>query len=129
MNLSNQEGNYFNRITLNTLNNWSLLKNKLEFSAGVYLAQNKTFTDIKRPQTFAYDRLADDDGNPLRITQGYSERYINSIANDGLLDWTYVPLSERGLETQEDRSKDLRITASAGYQILPAFKAYKPLPD
>lgn len=122
-NLSDEVGSYFNRITLNTLNNWSLIKNKLELSAGVYLAQNKNYSDTKRPQVFAYDRLADNDGNPLSITRSYSERYINSIANDGLLDWTYIPLNERGLEIQDNRALDLRVTTSAGYQILPGLKA------
>lgn len=122
-NLLTSVGAFTERFTLGTQNSWSLINNKLELSAGFYLAQNKNYSDTKRPQAEPYERLSDDDGNPLRVLRGYSERYINSIANDGLLDWTYVPLQERGLEISDDRSFDLRTTASARYQFMPGLSA------
>lgn len=112
------------RFTLSSNQNWSLLNKRLELGVGTYLSLGTTesaFPSIGN--FFAYDRLADGNGNALPVFRTYSDRFKESVADMGLLNWKYVPLEEIGLSPNKSGSNDLRLNASLGYNILSGLKA------
>ncbi|WP_332914457.1 hypothetical protein [Algoriphagus boritolerans] len=124
-NSSEVVGNSNNRITLTQNNQWKLLENRLELGAGIYWVQSNNNTTTDLAQGWIYDRMTDEEGNPLAISRSYSDRYINSIEAEraDLLNWRYVPLDEIGLLDNRSRTNDLRLNANIGYQLFPGFKA------
>ncbi|RIW12169.1 SusC/RagA family TonB-linked outer membrane protein [Algoriphagus lacus] len=115
-------GNESGRWTLALGNNWHLLEDRLEAGFQLNLANLQTQTSTVLPQGFAYDRLADGSGNPLSIANTYSTRYIESVKNKGLLDWTYVPLNEIGKQDYRSQAYDLRISPSVQYALTKDLK-------
>lgn len=122
-NLTEVVSNENDRLTLNFQNSWNLLNDKLDVSLGMYYVQGNTLDRTMVPNGYAYDRLMADSGNHLPINFGYSTRYLQSIADDGLLDWRYIPLDEIGLLGNRNRNNDYRINAQIGYQISSDLKA------
>ena len=122
-NLTSEVANDNDRLTLNFQNGWSLLNDKLDVSLGMYYVQGNTWDRTAVPSGYAYERLMDDVGNHLPLNFGYSTRYLESIADDGLLDWRYRPLDEIGLLGNRNSNNDYRINAQVGYQINSDFKA------
>ncbi|MCH7410690.1 SusC/RagA family TonB-linked outer membrane protein [Belliella sp. DSM 111904] len=116
-------GNGRQRISLNTQNHWSLLRNRLEVSLGMYYTNSYTESGTEVPTPYPYERLVDENGNPTTITQGYSRRYIESIAGQGLLDWSYIPLEEIGLNSNLSSQNDIRVNTTLGYNIANGLKA------
>lgn len=118
-------GNSNNRITLTQNNQWKLLNNRLDLGAGIYWVQSSNNTTTELAQGWIYDRMTDEEGNPIAIGRSYSDRYINSIEAErpDLLNWRYVPLDEIGLLDNRTRANDLRLNANIGYELFPGFKA------
>lgn len=108
-------GNGRSRWTLATGNSWKAWDDRLEAGIQVNLAhQNSSITTVL-PSGFPYERLSDESGSPLVITNTYSTRYLESVKDQGLLDWTYAPLDEiRGRDYQTE-AYDLRITPHIRY--------------
>lgn len=121
-NRSDITGNGRSRWTLASGNRWKLLDEKLEAGIQLNLANQTSQTTSALPLGYSYDRLADGSGNPLSIANTYSVRYIESIKNSGLLDWTYVPLNEAGKRDYHSESYDLRISPSIQYSLGPDLK-------
>ncbi|SFS88706.1 SusC/RagA family TonB-linked outer membrane protein [Sphingobacterium wenxiniae] len=69
---------------------------------------------------FPYARLVDEDGNPLAVTKDYRVSYLESVSNDGLLDWSYIPLLDRDNNDNTTIGKDLRLDAGITYKLLDA---------
>ena len=112
------------RLTLSSNQNWNLLKGKLDVGAGTYFSLANSESALPGISNFfAYDRLADDMGNPLTVSQSFSDRFKESVSPMGLLDWNYMPLEEIGLSPKNSSSNDLRINANLGYHLLPGLKA------
>ena len=104
-NANNVVRNDYGRFTLNSLNTYSPVKNLQITSAIIYshsLAHNNgtgaVFGNIrsglKYGTVYPYAQLADEAGNPLSVTRDYRAAYIDSVSNDGFLDWHYRPLDE-----------------------------------
>ncbi|WPR76030.1 SusC/RagA family TonB-linked outer membrane protein [Algoriphagus sp. NG3] len=103
-NLQGTEGNRDERWTLQSKQQWSFLKDRLQWSLGLYLSKAADIAQTKVPQSNPYTRLADDTGEPVPIYSNLSSRYLSSLDNPGLLDWYNVPLSEIGtLDYRNDR--------------------------
>ncbi|MFD2037548.1 SusC/RagA family TonB-linked outer membrane protein [Belliella marina] len=122
-NLNNVVKDDNERLTLNFQNGWSLLDDKLDVSLGLYYVQGIANNRTEVPDGYAYERLADDLGNHLPLNFGYSNKYLNSIAEDGLLDWRYRPLDEIGILGNQNRNNDYRINAQVSYKITQDLKA------
>ena len=129
-NLDNQTGNSFRRVTLNAGNTWSMLDRKLEFSAAVYLTQNRreqnnpgSLTWSNGQRLYPYARLADDQGNPLAITRDYRLGFLGTALQQGLLDWQYRPLEELNLADNATTTAEYRINTGLRYKILPGLSA------
>jgi len=115
-------GNAGNRWTLAIGDSWKTLNDKLEIGLRVNLANQNTQNRTDLPNGYSYDRLRDDDGNPLPLANLYSTRYINSLQGKGLLDWRYIPLNEIGKWDENSSSYDLRISPSIQYTLTPDLK-------
>ncbi|HEY8660843.1 MAG TPA: SusC/RagA family TonB-linked outer membrane protein [Hanamia sp.] len=98
--------NDYSRFTINSINSFIPVKN-LEFTAAIIysgsIKYDNTSTSAygsihagsKYGNLYPYAKLADDQGNPLAITNRYRAGYIDSISNvAGFLDWHYRPLDE-----------------------------------
>ncbi|PZV82293.1 TonB-linked SusC/RagA family outer membrane protein [Algoriphagus aquaeductus] len=112
------EGN--SRFTFSSNQNLKLLNNRLQVGIGTYLAlsQNQTaLPDINN--FFPYERLADEEGNPLSVYRSYNERFKEEVRKTNLLNWDYFPLDEIGLSPSRNQANDLRLNANLGYKILP----------
>ena len=117
-------GNGNQRITLSAKGDWSLgKKEKLKFSAGLYYTSNETKTTTEVPEGFLYERLADRSGNPLPVVRQYSTRFKESNTLNGVLDWRYIPLNEKGQLDFKNSQEEFRANLSAGYQIRPWLSA------
>lgn len=116
-------GNSRRRITLNVQNNWSVINDRLDISAGIYYARSDDRSPNELPNLYRYDRLRDEMGNPLPVIRDYSVRYLESIQNLPLQDWTYVPLNEIGINRNQANANDLRANFTAGYKIFDGLKA------
>lgn len=110
-----------NRYTLNAQNQWNTANDRLSFGLGLYVvgSRNNELTEI--PSLYSYDRLADENRNPLPVTRSYSRRFVESKEVAGLLDWNFYPLNEIGQMGNRSKATDLRLTGSLNYRIAPAW--------
>ena len=115
-------GNSSNRWTLAMGDRWKTAGDRLEVGLSVSLSNQNSRTGTEVPGSYDYDRLADENGNPLAIARSYSTRYIASVEGSGLLDWSYVPLNEIGKLDHRTQAYDLRVSPSLQYAITPELK-------
>ncbi len=105
-------GNSGSRWTLASGNQWNFLNDRVKTGIQVNFSNQSNSSSTSLPFGYAYDRLADQEGNPLSIANSYSPRYIESIQGKGLLDWTYTPLEEIGQLDYRTESYDFRVSPS-----------------
>lgn len=115
-------GNSSDRWTMALGDQWKGLNDKLELGFGVNLANRNALTKTVVPTGYAYDRIADQDGNPLPIAENYSTRYIASVQQTGLQNWEFVPLNEIGKLDRRNQDYDLRINPFIQYNITPDLR-------
>ncbi|MBN7809530.1 SusC/RagA family TonB-linked outer membrane protein [Algoriphagus sp. H41] len=111
------------RITLDLGNAWKAVNDRLEIGLGLYIVQGKADLKTQLPQGISspYVRLADGAGNPNAIARQYRDTFTSQASADGLLDWKYYPLAERGNWTNTRESQDIRTNLSLTYEILPGL--------
>ncbi|TDQ79458.1 SusC/RagA family TonB-linked outer membrane protein [Sphingobacterium yanglingense] len=130
LNQSEVIGNSSGRFTGTAGNIMGFFKDKLTVSAQASFSLNNIVNNglkevtysshrgIPSTKIYPYARLADEQGNPLAMLKNYSSRYLTSVANDGLLDWSYVPLADRDELDNTTVAKDLRLDAGLSYKLL-----------
>lgn len=117
-NRQNQVSRNDSRITLNSVQRFRFAKEKLNISLGTYLTLNRSENGLPDlGNNYAYERLADREGNPALVYRGYHQRFKESTRGTGLLNWDYYPLEEIGLSPRLSNSEDLRLTANIDYQV------------
>jgi TonB-linked SusC/RagA family outer membrane protein len=129
-NLESLVENGYSRVTLNATNSYSLLNNKLEINAGIWLAQSRNRRNNGGPSAiginssflFPYAQLADNNGNPLVVTRDYRPSFIAASEQKGLLNWEYNPLDEIIQTDNETVLSEYRINGSVDYKLLQALK-------
>lgn len=128
--LSELVNNGYDRLTLNTSNGISLIRNKLNVLFNTYFTQSRNDENNPGagtiglrtgdgPSLYPYARLTDDNGNALAINHDYRSGFLEQARQDGLLDWSYRPLEEIYLADNSTSIKDYRINTSLDYRILP----------
>jgi TonB-dependent starch-binding outer membrane protein SusC len=132
-NLNSMKQDSYDRYTLNAVNTYSFLKDKLELTAGVYFTQtntqpntmlyNSSSNNVSNSPYYPYARLADASGNPLPVIAGYRESFAQSATQQGLLNWQYSPLQELGYLNDHIILDDYRINTKLNYKILPFLNA------
>jgi TonB-linked SusC/RagA family outer membrane protein len=118
--------NNYHRFTLSANNAITPVTN-LEIELGVYLTgginhNNSTGAYFSPAYTtgakaLLYNRLADDNGNPLPIQKTYSESYTDTAGNGRLLSWKYSPLQELGLADYTTKNTDILLNAGISYKF------------
>lgn len=120
----NVVGNRQDRITLNLSNQWRLLQNRLDLKLGTYYVGRNSIQTTELPtSTYPIDQLSGLNGEALPITQGYSDRYIREVSGEGLLDWTYTPLNEIGMQDNRSGQDEFRVNLVSGYKINNSLRA------
>ncbi len=117
-------GNENNRITLRTDNSIQLTKRwKLHLGSIFTSSQNQSnspggFGDGAYSLISPYERLADDNGNPLAVDIRYRGLFTDTAGGGRLLDWKFRPLQELANNDNRTNSRDLLINLGTDYQIL-----------
>jgi TonB-linked SusC/RagA family outer membrane protein len=126
----NLAGNGSQRVTLSGGNDWRLLGQRLELSAGMYVSENSTERDNPGPlgwnngqALYPYARLADAGGGALAVTKDHRVSFLSESQQLGLADWRYRPLEELRLADNGSRLSVLRLDGSARYRLLPGLSA------
>jgi TonB-linked outer membrane protein, SusC/RagA family len=129
-NLASLTENSYNRISVNSTNTYTPVKN-LDITAGINYSQNKStenndfaykqFSTVgtKYGSVFPYARLADVSGNALAIPNGIRLSYLDEMEANGFLDWHYRPLDDIRSNDNNTKINDLLLRISGKYKILP----------
>lgn len=114
------------RTTVNSSMQLDLVPEKLQGQAGIYLSQ--TLYDRANPgeaslglagsHPYPYTPLMDQEGNALPVTSDVNNAAKIAGMENGLLDWTFVPLEELYLLENRRRIQDLRLNATLSYQVI-----------
>jgi len=128
-NKSNLVNNSYQRITLNAGNTFRFLDDKIELSTGINYINNSSINNNPGTSIFIatagtsslypYARLVDGSGNALSIPKDYSNGFINTARQAGLLDWTYSPFNEINNFDNIEKRGNLRLNTGIKYNILP----------
>lgn len=132
-NLNSHISTGYDRLTLSAKNSYSLFKQKLDLTAGVFFTASDTRPDFfdynpgfdltTSIPVYPYARLADENGDPLAVNKDLRTDFARSARQQGLLDWEYRPLEEIKLMDNHRKSTDLRVNAHAAYKISPQLNA------
>lgn len=132
-NLNSHKATGYDRLTLSAKNSYSLFKEKLELTAGIFFTTSTTRPDffdynpgfdlITSIPAYPYARLADENGDHLAVNKDLRTSFARSAQQQGLLDWEYWPLEEITLRDHSQKSTDLRVNTRAAYKISPQLSA------
>lgn len=124
-NMDNIIGNNFERYSLNFSNHFTSLK-FVEVTAGLAYTRSKRqqngigLSDIKGKR-YPYAALQDDLGNALAIPYNHSLSFAENAVNEGLLNWEYKPLEDRGLMSNTNNASEFRINLGARIDLSNAL--------
>lgn len=116
------------RITLRSDLSLKPIKN-LEFKLGTIFTQNQyhnlgTASMLTyNPATLPYNRLADEQGNPLVVGRNYRMGFIDTVnrIDSRLLDWKYRPLAELDASSNKIKGNDILLNLGGHYQFNEVF--------
>ncbi|WP_339877933.1 SusC/RagA family TonB-linked outer membrane protein [uncultured Algoriphagus sp.] len=74
-------------------------------------------------RVYPYGQLADEAGNPLPLIRDYRREFVLEAEQQGLLNWEYIPLLDRGNSMDNFTSTEIRWTTGVAYEILDGLKA------
>lgn len=129
-NMAIQVGNSYQRITLNTLNNFIPFKGFV-ITAGLNYNNGYTTQDNTLPQMitggsygllnmYPYEQLADAKGNALPMLRDFSTNFVTNIAPAlGFQNWQYFPLDElrNHYNTTTTKEDDIRANIGLRYNL------------
>lgn len=126
-NHANVIGNSDDRISLNLRNSFDITP-ALELNAGIWHSARGsrhngfTYQDVGLgTHGSIYDRLVNEDGSAAAVSSPYRAGYRERAESEGLLDWMFRPLDERGLRDFTGRGTELRVTGGGTYRFLDGF--------
>jgi TonB-linked SusC/RagA family outer membrane protein len=128
-NTASNVGDGYDRLTLNANNTWSLIGKKLEVSLGMNYTRSNTVgnrlgnLNWGGVSLYPYAQLADAQGRPLAITRDLRQDFVGAAPGLGLLDWSYVPLTDRGASDNRSRILDIRLNTGLKYKLPFGFSA------
>lgn len=131
-NRNTQVGNGLTRLSLRFNNNVKLIKDVLELSTGVFVADNRNqinralndVTTLSYGQ-LPYTSLADAEGNALELGKLLRPSYLSSVEalGQGLLDWRYKPLDDMGYRGYETSLSDYQLNTGLRARLLDGLNA------
>lgn len=110
-----------NDFKLNSIINLGL---NVNYSNRIYSNNGLRFENI-RPQSkvvYPYASLVDSNGDPIQMIKDYRLSYIGNSVDNGLLDWSYVPLTDRNYTNDTYDNKRLTMDISAGLKVTSDLK-------
>lgn len=118
-----QVGTSQDRVNLNAKNTINLIPGKLSVTTNMAFT---TSASAKNNSTFnntypIYQRLVDDNGKALPVYNSFRKRWIDTIGQGQLLDWTNRPYDELGYADDHTRLTDYRFSANINYRISKAL--------
>ncbi|HEY1023821.1 MAG TPA: SusC/RagA family TonB-linked outer membrane protein [Sphingobacteriaceae bacterium] len=133
-NLDNLRRNGYSRVSLNANSSYSLLKQKLELTTGLYYVNSQRDLNNGGPNSlvlvpgsslYPYARLTDGSGGYMSTIRDYRSGYIETALaqQPELLDWKYSPLQDLELADNTSTGTDYRVNAGLRYKILPGLQA------
>lgn len=128
-------GNSYERITINSTNTYTPMKN-LDLTAGINYSRNKIVENndfafrqytatggSKYSYLYPYSTLTDGSGGFSAIDNGIRMSYLDEMEAKGFLDWHYRPLEEIANNDNSTGINDLMLRFSAKYQVIPQLNA------
>jgi TonB-linked SusC/RagA family outer membrane protein len=118
----------YNRFNARFQNTYTLFRN-LNLTTGINVTQSKSiggrqgYGQIGNGVMPPYQRLADDNGNPIAVAKDYSLNYLNSLSDVGLLDWNYYPLEDYRNIKVATKLNDLVFNGGLSYKLPLGFVA------
>jgi TonB-linked SusC/RagA family outer membrane protein len=113
--------NSIERYTINASNNIFLFDNKLEIGNNIRYAKSLARTG-NSPNfngiNLVYNRLADDDGNPIRYASNLRLGYSDTAGQGKLLDWNFRPLEDIRNRNKYLGLEDMHVKLSLKYKLL-----------
>jgi TonB-linked SusC/RagA family outer membrane protein len=120
--LSNMVGSSYGRYTVNDINDFHLLNNRLDVSTGIAYTYSRSATnDAFYYPKYPYEQIADAQGRPLAVYHDYRKSFTDTAGEGMLQDWHYVPLNERGADDVSEIT-DVKLNLNMSYKILPFLK-------
>ena len=121
-NRATQIGNNFERFTFNANNTNYLLEKKFELFTKIFFASTNRKSSTGYSPKYPYERIIDNEGNPLPVVAEQRLSYIDTAGNGKLLDWGYYPLNER-VPRSINKTTDFRLDLGISYTIIKELKA------
>ncbi|MDG1277541.1 MAG: SusC/RagA family TonB-linked outer membrane protein [Algoriphagus sp.] len=125
------EGNSSDRITFSLKNDFKFLSDRLKVQTAFYGVKSRALDQNAGPgdlffstfsEMYPYARLADETGQPLPLNRDYRNGFKQDLQEVGFLDWSYVPLAERGRADTQSERNDWRVNLGLSYDILPGLR-------
>ncbi|WP_339750768.1 SusC/RagA family TonB-linked outer membrane protein [Algoriphagus aquimarinus] len=128
----NLQGNSSERITFKGNQELKFWEDRITFSnqlAWIQQGRSQSNQDVGSldfspgTRVYPYGQLADEAGNPLPLIKDYRRAFVVEAEQQGLLNWEYVPLLDRGQRKEDFSSTEIRWTTGLTYQILDGLQA------
>ncbi|QEC41533.1 TonB-linked SusC/RagA family outer membrane protein [Pseudobacter ginsenosidimutans] len=130
--LTDNKGNYENRYTLRTVTEIKPVKN-LSIEVGLLYINNLSENGSSFASTFMpvggknalypYAEFQGSDGEALAIPFSFNKKFIDTAGGGRLLDYSYRPLDEIGLNSIKTKSENINLTARIKYNFKPGLSA------
>ncbi len=126
--------NAYKRTSLSSVTVINPIK-RLEITTGIYWIQSHTdmhnqfipgFSNTTfqgNTQIYPYARLADEEGNPMRIVKDYRTAFVDSVRQLGYQDWTYRPLEDLYSANNTRRITDILLKTMTKYRVTDHLSA------
>lgn len=122
-NVTNLVRDGYDRLTVNSMLTYHPLS-KLEVTSGFLFCNtidktnnNGGIRSLSGKALYPYNRLADENGNPMALLRDYDAGFVSQAEPGGLLDWSYVPLDDMNNSDYTIKTNDIRINTSLKYSI------------
>lgn len=122
-NITNLVQDGYDRLTVNSMLTYHPLS-ALEIASSILFSNtidktnnNGGIRSLSGKALYPYNRLADEDGNPLALLRDYDAGFVSQAVTEGLLDWSYVPLDDMNNSDYTIKTNDIRINTSLKYSI------------
>lgn len=115
----------FKRTSLHSNQSLRLFNDRLELGTNLFYSNTvenfpmALFSAQSNIPYYPYARFADQDGNPLAVTNGFRDSFKQDAFSKGFLDWSYYPLNDLSNHFNEGQGTNYKADLSSNFRILP----------
>ena len=130
-NLQGNIGDGKERMTIGGKHHLEMGGGKLQLNTGIYYVKSKNarnglaYGEMKQSANDVlppYTTFRDENGDPLPVTKDYRTGFLEAAHEEGLLDWTYVPLKDVSERSNVLTGSDIRMNAGVVYSPVEGLK-------